>query len=151
MKAGLVYDPIYLEHDTGEHVETPRRLIATMSHLEETGTRERLIMLPPRPASAEELEAVHTPEHISYVRSKAEGGGGYLDPDTTVSSRSYDAASYAAGGLMAGVEAVLRGSVDSAFALVRPPGHHAVADRAMGFCLFNNVAVAARFALNSSA
>ncbi len=148
MKAGLVYDPIYLEHDTGEHVETPRRLIATMSHLEETGTRERLIMLPPRPASAEELEAVHTPEHISHVRAKAEGGGGWLDPDTTVSSRSYDAASYAAGGLMAGVEAVMRGDVDSAFALVRPPGHHAVADRAMGFCLFNNVAVAARFALN---
>ncbi|MFO7711880.1 MAG: histone deacetylase [Dehalococcoidia bacterium] len=148
MKAGLIYDPIYLEHDTGEHVENPRRLTAVMSYLEETGTMQQLTMLQARPASTEELEMVHTPEHIAYVKSKAERGGGWLDPDTVMSSRSYDAASYAAGGLMAGVEAVMRGDVDSAFALVRPPGHHAVADRGMGFCLFNNVAIAARFALN---
>lgn len=148
MGAGLVYDPIYLEHDTGEHVENARRLIAVMSHLEETGALEQITLLKPRPASTEELEAIHTPEHISYIRRKAEGGGGWLDADTPVSTRSYDAALYAAGGLMAGVEAVMKGDVDSAFALVRPPGHHAIADRGMGFCLFNNVAVAARFAMN---
>jgi acetoin utilization deacetylase AcuC-like enzyme len=148
MKAGLIYDPIYLEHDTGEHVENSRRLTAVMTHLEETGATQNLTMVPARPSSVEELKLVHTPEHISYIRRKAEGGGGWLDADTPMSTRSYDAALYAAGGLMAGVEAVMRGDVDGAFALVRPPGHHAVADRGMGFCLFNNVAIAARFALN---
>ncbi|MFU8796255.1 MAG: histone deacetylase [Dehalococcoidia bacterium] len=149
MKAGLVYDQIYLEHDTGEHLENSRRLTAMMSHLDSTGTIQKLNMLPPRPASQDELELIHTPEYISYVRSKAESGGGWLDPDTVVSYRSYNAASCAAGGLMVGVNAVMRGDVDSAFALVRPPGHHAVADRGMGFCLFNNVAIAAKFALES--
>ncbi len=150
MNAGLIYDQIYLEHDTGEHLESARRLTAIMSHLESTGTTQKLTMLAPRPASPEELELIHTPEYIAYVRSKAESGGGWLDPDTVVSHRSYDAASYAAGGLMVGVDAVMRGDVDSAFALVRPPGHHAVADRGMGFCLFNSVAIAARFAMKSS-
>ena len=148
MKAGLIYDPIYLEHETGEHVENPRRLTAVVSHLEETGAIQNLTMVPSRPASVAELELVHTPEHIAYVKSKAERGGGWLDPDTPVSTSSYKAALYAAGGLVCGVEAVMKGDVDSAFALVRPPGHHAVADRGMGFCLFNNVAIAARFALD---
>ena len=147
MKAGLVYDPIYLEHDTGEHEENSRRLIATISYLEETGTKEKLTMLPPRPASTEELGMIHTAEYISYVKSKAEKGGGWLDPDTKICPRSYEVASYAAGGLLVAVEGVMRGEVDSAFALVRPPGHHAVPDGAMGFCVFNNVAIAARFAL----
>ncbi len=149
MKAGLIYDQIYLEHDTGEHLENPKRLTAIISHLESTGTTQRLQMLAPRPASQEELELIHTPEYIAYVKSKAESGGGWLDPETVVSHRSYDAAAYAAGGLMVGVDAVMRGNVDSAFALVRPPGHHAVADRGMGFCLFNSVAIAARFALEN--
>lgn len=147
MKAGLIYDPIYLEHDTGEHVENCRRLVAAISYLEETGTKERLVMLSPRPASMEEMETVHTREYVASVKSKAEKGGGWLDPDTTVSRRSYEAATWAAGGVIAAVEAVVIGEASNAFALVRPPGHHAVADRAMGFCIFNNVAIAARFAL----
>ncbi|HUX48199.1 MAG TPA: histone deacetylase, partial [Dehalococcoidia bacterium] len=148
MKAGLVYDPIYLEHDTGDHVENARRLVTAMSYLEETGTKEKLIMLSPRPALLEELEMIHAPEYISYVKSKAEEGGGWLDPDTVMSPRSYEAALYAAGGLLVAVEEVMKGEVDNAFALVRPPGHHAIYDRAMGFCIFNNMAVAAKFALS---
>jgi len=148
MKAGLVYDPIYLEHDTGDHVENSRRLVEAMSYLKETGIKEKLTCLPARPASVKELEMIHAPEYISYVKSKAEEGGGWLDPDTVMSPRSYEAALYAAGGVLVAVEAVMKGEVDSAFALVRPPGHHAIHDRAMGFCIFNNVAIAAKFALS---
>jgi acetoin utilization deacetylase AcuC-like enzyme len=147
MKAGLVYDPIYLEHDTGDHVENSRRLVDAISYLVETGIKERLVSLPARPSSLEELEMIHAPEYISYVRSKAESGGGWLDPDTVMCPKSYEAALYAAGGVLAAVEAVMNGKVDNAFALVRPPGHHATRDRAMGFCIFNNVAIAAQFAL----
>ena len=148
MKAGLVYDPIYLEHDTGDHVENARRLVTALSYLKETGIKEKLTCLPPRPALLEELEMIHAPEYISYVKSKAEKGGGWLDPDTVMSPRSYEAALYAVGGLLVAVEEVMKGEVDNAFALVRPPGHHAIYDRAMGFCIFNNMAIAAKFALS---
>ncbi|MDY7018649.1 MAG: histone deacetylase [Chloroflexota bacterium] len=149
MKTGLVYDPVYLEHDTGSHPENSRRLVAIMSHLEETGAKEKLVSLAPRPATVEELEMVHASEYISRVKSEAERGGGYLDPDTVLSPRSYEAALYAAGGVLTAVEEVMKGEVDNAFALVRPPGHHAVRDRAMGFCIFNNVAIAAKFAIRN--
>jgi acetoin utilization deacetylase AcuC-like enzyme len=148
MKVGLVYDPIYLEHDTGDHVENSQRLLAAMSYLKETGIEEKLTCLSARPALLEELGMIHTKEYISYVKSKAEKGGGWLDPDTVMSPKSYEAALYAAGGLMVALEAVMRGEVDSAFALVRPPGHHALHDRAKGFCIFNNMAIAAKFALS---
>jgi len=147
MKVGLVYDSIYLEHDTGDHVENARRLVEAMSYLEETGTKERLVSLPARPATVAEVEMIHRPEYISYVKSEAEKGGGWVDSDTVISPRSYQAAICAAGGLMVAVEAVMKGEVGSAFALVRPPGHHATRGQAMGFCIFNNVAIAAEFAL----
>ena len=148
MSAGLVYDPIYLEHDTGPHPENASRLTKTVEHLERTGMMEQLVRISPRAATVEELSTVHSPGYISYVESFAQRGGGALDPDTVVSPGSYKAALYAAGGLIEAVDAVMAEEVNSAFALVRPPGHHAVRWEAMGFCLFNNIAVAARHAMD---
>lgn len=149
MSVGLLYDPIYLEHDTGHHVENAQRLERIMGHLRETGLTRKLVPLKPRPASHEELATVHSTGFISYVEAFAKKGGGWLDPDTATSPRSYDSALYAAGGVITAVDAVMGGEVESAFALVRPPGHHATRWEAMGFCLFNNIAVAARHALDS--
>ena len=147
MKVGLVYDPIYLKHDTGQHVENAGRLEAIISHLEQTGLKQQLTPIKPRPATAEELSRVHHEQYISYIQAVAQKGGGWLDADTVMSPNSYDAALYAAGGVIRATEAVMNGEVASAFALVRPPGHHATPQRAMGFCLFNNAAIAAKYAL----
>ncbi len=147
MKVGLVYDPIYLKHDTGQHVENAKRLVAIISQLEQSQLKQQLTLIEPRAASTEELLLVHQERHISHIQEVARRGGGWLDADTIMSPDSYDAALYAAGGVIRATEAVMNGEVDSAFALVRPPGHHATATRAMGFCLFNNVAIAAKYAL----
>jgi acetoin utilization deacetylase AcuC-like enzyme len=147
LNTAYVYDPIYLEHDLPSHPENARRLQRILEMLEGESLLERLTCLNPRPATDAELERVHTPEHVTRVRQVARSGGGNLDADTYVAPRSYDAALMAAGGLVCAVEAALAGEIDSAFALVRPPGHHATPSRAMGFCLFNNIAVAARAVL----
>ena len=147
MKVGYVYDPVYLKHDTGQHCETAARLEAIISHLEQSGLKQQLELIRPRVASVEELSLVHHEHHIAHVQAVAKKGGGWLDADTVVSPESYKAALYAAGGVIRATEAVIDGEVNSAFALVRPPGHHATATQAMGFCLFNNVAIAAEYAL----
>ncbi|MBI4317537.1 MAG: histone deacetylase [Chloroflexi bacterium] len=144
MSTGYVYHPIYLQHETGEHPERPDRLTSIHDALRGEGLLDLLQPIEPREATLEELLAVHTEQHVRYVEQVARSGGGYMDPDTVVSTRSYDAALMAAGGAIRAVEAVLDGKVSNAMALVRPPGHHATTNRAMGFCLFNNVAVAAR-------
>ncbi len=147
MKVGFVYDPIYLKHDTGQHVENARRLEAIISYLEQTELKPQLTPIKPRAATVDELSLIHHKQHISHVREVAQRGGGWLDTDTVMSAASYEAALYAAGGAIRATEAVVNGEVNSAFALVRPPGHHATVTRAMGFCLFNNVAIAAKYAL----
>ena len=143
---GLVYDPLYLEHDTGHHPENAIRLQAVTSHLEESGLLARLRSVPARDATVDEMAFIHERDYVESVRLAAGRGGVWLDADTFVSPRSYDAALRAAGGCLAAVDAVQAGEVESAFCLVRPPGHHAMPSRAMGFCLFNNIAVAVEHA-----
>jgi acetoin utilization deacetylase AcuC-like enzyme len=145
MEVGFVYDPIYLKHDTGNHVENMRRLEAIMAHLEQTGLKKQLVPVKPRAATIEEVSQVHHEQYISDIRETAGRGGGWLDPDTVMSADSYEVALYAAGGVIKAAEAVMEGGIDRAFALVRPPGHHATLRRAKGFCLFNNVAIAAKY------
>ncbi len=147
MPTAYVYDPLYLKHNEPTHPENSRRLEQTLQYLQETGILERLTSLQARDATVEEVAAVHRPGYIEEIRAAAEGRQGWLDPDTYIGTHSYAAALRAAGGLLQAVQAVLEGQANNAFALVRPPGHHAVAGRAMGFCLFNNVAIAARYAL----
>jgi acetoin utilization deacetylase AcuC-like enzyme len=151
MGTAYVYDPIYLEHDLPSHPENARRLKHLLSTLGQTEVLTRLKLLKPRPATLEELQRVHTSAHIERVERVAQAGGGHLDSDTYVSSRSFEAALAAAGGVVHLVEMVLSGKITNGFAMVRPPGHHATPTRGMGFCLFNNIAVAARAALANGA
>ena len=124
------------------HVEAPDRAAAIVAHLEQTDLWPRLPVLAPRPATVDDLLTVHTAAHIEHVREAAESGGAWLDPDTFASARSYEVALLAVGGALEIVSGWQRGLAP--FALVRPPGHHAMPDHAMGFCLFDNIAILAR-------
>jgi acetoin utilization deacetylase AcuC-like enzyme len=147
-KTGLVYHPAYLEHDMGAgHPESPHRLRAIMARLEESGTAGRLAKIEPRKAEDEWITQIHTPDYVASLQQQAPKTGRiWLDPDTSMSPGSLTAAYLAAGGVLAGVDAIMAKQVDHVFCAVRPPGHHAEAGHAMGFCLFNNVAIAARYA-----
>lgn len=147
MKIGYIYDPIFLEHDTGEHLENKERLEAIVRHLEETGLTDELVLVKPRAATADELALVHDKKYIKNIKEFAEKGGGWLDADTFASARSYEVATYAAGGLLEALDKIFSGELSCAFGLVRPPGHHASAKQAAGFCLFNNIAIAAKYAV----
>lgn len=141
---GLVYHHDFLKHDTGAyHPERAARLTAIIERLESSGLSERLVRISPEPAALEQIEYVHERSYIESVRGVCERGGGMLDPDTPVSAASYEVALLAAGGVIKAVEEVLNGNLKSVFAAVRPPGHHAERSRGMGFCIFNNVAIAA--------
>jgi acetoin utilization deacetylase AcuC-like enzyme len=147
MTVAYCYHPIHQEHAEFGHPENPQRLEAVMRVLEERGMLARLREVAATPASREQLLRVHTQDYLSLVERAAQGGGGHLDVDTYLTARSYDAACLAAGGLLNVMGAVLQGRATGGFALIRPPGHHALSYRAMGFCLFNNVGIAARAAL----
>jgi len=148
MRTGIVRDERYMNHGTGfGHPESPKRLEVIYRMLSEPDLADKFIDIPPRLASVEELSMVHRLGYIDMLAQTAGRPYTSLDPDTATTAESFEVARLAVGGLLNAIDAVLEKRVDNAFALVRPPGHHAEAAEAMGFCLFNNVALGAMHAI----
>lgn len=150
MTTAIVHHPIFEKHDTGPgHPEMPERCRVVVDSLKaDERLWNTLNEVTPEKASQGVVQAAHTKEHFKRVEGAFANGLDRLDADTTISMQSFDASLFAAGGAIAAVDAVMQGEARNAFVAVRPPGHHATAERAMGFCIFNNVAVAARYAQN---
>lgn len=150
MKTAFVHHPISLKHDTGAgHPETSRRYQAVMDAVRgDANLWNSLVEITPEKASKGLIQAAHSKDHFRRVEGAFENGLDRLDADTTISMESFDAALFAAGGVCRAIDAVMDGDAGNAFVAARPPGHHATAESAMGFCLFNNVAVGARYAQN---
>ena len=162
-KTGLIYDSRFLDHDTGlglvsatvpadsiwdpqPHAASPQLISRAYSLLNRTGLLSQLVEVPARAATVEDIERVHTAAHVQHIRDVSLAGGGEAGEYAPASRETYDVALLAAGAAMAGIDEVVAGNVRNLYGLVRPPGHHATPDKAMGFCYFNNVAVAARYA-----
>ena len=145
MKSCVIYDEIFLEHNLESHPENAKRLIHFLKHLPEFN----ISILTSKPVSSKILEKAHSKEYINFVREKCKEGLSFLDPDTYVNERSIQVASFAAGALEKAVELCTNGKFKRIFCAVRPPGHHAERNRAMGFCIFNNIAIGAYKALES--
>ena len=144
----LYTDRRFLDHDTGRHPEAPLRLEHVTRLLDSSGLAERCSRPTWAPAGQAELRAVHNADYLQAIAAMATRGGGRIDSDTVVSPQSFDVARLAAGATCDAVRRVVGGEDPSALCLVRPPGHHAVRDRAMGFCLLGNVAIAAQVAID---
>ncbi|SRR5260221_4274964 len=144
----LVADPVCKRHDTGRgHPESPRRFDAVLGALEASGLAAKMTRLDPRPVGRDDLLLVHIQEYLSLAEGEIRSGEIELSTgDTVVSEHSWDAALTAAGSALAAVDAVVTGRAANAFCVIRPPGHHASANRGMGFCVLNNIALAARHA-----
>jgi acetoin utilization deacetylase AcuC-like enzyme len=144
----LYYDPIFLQHDTGHHPECADRLKHIVAHLSDCGLDQQCIQTEWEAGSAGRLARVHDLDYVEALQQFADRGGGLADMDTVVSTRSYEAAYRAAGAVCDAVQRVVQSEDTTALCLVRPPGHHALRSRSMGFCLLNNIAVAARVAID---
>ncbi len=144
---GFVYDPRFLDHDTGPtHPERPERLTAALAAVESAPWQEALVRLPVSPADISVIESTHSLTYIKRASAACASGAPFLDTlDVMISPESCDVATLAAGAPLALADAVIAGRIDNGFALLRPPGHHAEKDTAFGFCLFNNVAILARY------
>ena len=150
MKTAIVHHPIYQKHDTGfGHPETPKRYEVVINALKNDKTLwGNLNEIQAEQVSKGIIQAAHTPQHFKRVEQAFANGVEMLDADTVISMQSFDASLYGAGGVCRAVDAVMSGEAKNAFVAVRPPGHHATGENAMGFCLFNNIAVGARYAQN---
>lgn len=149
MATAIIHTDDYLKHDTGEHVERRERYKAVINGLmNDSDLWQEFVKLTPREASNEELLTCHSPEAIALIRKACQHAPAAIDADTVVSTESERVARLAAGGVCVAVDAVLSEQAQTAFVACRPPGHHATINHAMGFCLFNNIAIAARYAQN---
>ena len=148
VQTAISADPICRRHLAGrEHPERPERFDVVLEALRAGGLLDRLIALDRRAATEDELLLCHTPEYLAIARRDVDSGSPYLSTgDTDIGPESWEVAAHAAGAALNAVDAVLGGQARNAFCVVRPPGHHANAGRGMGFCLFNNIAIAARYA-----
>jgi acetoin utilization deacetylase AcuC-like enzyme len=148
LPSAIVYSSRYEAHNTGPaHPEAPARWKAIATGLEEAGLMQNLLRLEPRPATRQEILRCHTPEYFETAMHDVQAGYDTLSTgDTAISEHSLEVAQLAAGGVITAVDALMEGKIKNAFCPVRPPGHHATPERGMGFCLFNNIAIAARHA-----
>ncbi len=142
-KVGYIYDDIFLLHEMPSgHPESAERLIAINNALKQSDFNDKPVYIKPRKAELADILSVHTSLYVDEIIKFA----GYYDPDTYISKNSVEAALFAAGAVIEAIEGCRTGRIERAFCAIRPPGHHAEADRAMGFCIFNNIAVGARYA-----
>src|SRR3984957_17709224 len=149
MSTALLSGSIYRAHLAGRvgHPERPERYDAVVRALEKSGVAQDLLPIEPRAAAEEELLLCHTPKYLKIAKQDVDAGLPVLSTgDTDIGPDSWDVASHAAGGVLNAVDAVVSGQARNAFCAIRPPGHHASAGRGMGFCVFNNIAIAARYA-----
>lgn len=148
LKTGFVFDPIFLKHNLVGHPENSKRLDTILAGLEQNKLTEKLVQLKSRKADVEEITYCHTNEYVNHLKEFCERGGGYLDPDTYSNENSFNAAAIAVGSSIDLTKAVIKKELKNGFALLRPPGHHALSNKSMGFCLFGNISIAAKAALN---
>lgn len=143
---GILYHDDFLQHNTGMgHPERPGRVTVITDALKKSSFADKLVWDEPRLATTDEIAWVHSKSYIEHVREASESGPQHLDPDTAVSYGSFNAALRSAGSMLTAIDAVLDGEYTNAFCPVRPPGHHARYNSAMGFCIFNNIAIGARY------
>ncbi len=147
MKTGLSYDPRFLNHDTGQgHPERSARVEGAMEHLRNQAWFDNLHQLPPVPADRQWLQTTHDGAYIDRIADIIDSGADFVDtPDVAVSAESFEVARLASGAVLGLADELIAGDIDNGFALVRPPGHHAESSSALGFCLFNNIAIGARY------
>ncbi|MBS7624281.1 histone deacetylase [Candidatus Bathyarchaeota archaeon] len=147
MRTAVVYSPKYLDHKTGvDHPERPQRLTAIMRGIMgEKLLKDRVVIVEPKELDPEELLLVHTREYVEKIKEICDSGGGLISDETHLSRESFEVAKLAAGGAIRAVEGVLLGEFNNAFVAARPPGHHAGPNYALGFCIFNNAALAAKY------